>query len=1337
MASSSDPINPATPRTTRASGWYHAQLLPWMVLAVSLAVTYQLWKNAQQDAIRVLQTKFDYQVSDTVDEINKRMMAYRQVMRGVDGLFAHADTVKRDEFRDYIARLRLKENYPGIQSIRFVPLVSQAEKGRHTAAIRKEGLPAYTIWPDGQRDSYAPVVYAEPPDERNRQVFGYDMLSDNAYPRPGDSGIGLRRTAMEQARDSGNIAISGKIKLVFEAAKDNQAGFVMFLPVYKYGAPHDTIAERRANLIGWVGSVFRAGDLMHGILGDRADIDIEIYDGEEVSDKTAMYDANLLARHLHPRFRSLQRTSIAGRTWTVGVHSLPAFDAQLDKGKLSIIANYGIGISLLLALLTWLLVYGRTRALQAAVSLERASRKNEMLLRTASDGIYIFDPEGNVVQVNDAFCRMLGYTQHELLGMNVAQWNAQWPKEELLARINALGVSNPVFETRHRHRDGSIIEVEISASKVEIDGRILIYNSVRDITERKRTEAAFHTIAGTAVANVGATFFQETTNSLCALLEADCVIVGRLVDENRMQALAMQLDGKMIEHYEYALPDTPCENATHKGYCEYPEHVCQLFPRDKDLVDMGAEAYVGAPTRDKNGKVNGILCAISRRKLVPQPMRREVMEILAARAGAEIERQQAEQALRESEQRWAFALEGAGNGVWDWDMQTGKVVYSKRFKEMLGFPADADWHGLSEWTDRVNPEDLRHAMMDLETYLDGKSALYAVEYRMLCRDGSWKWVSARGMVVSRAADGRPQRMIGTHTDITEGKQAAEAIRLSEARLRLLLDSASEAIYGIDANGNCTFCNPACLRMLGYRQAGELVGKNMHELIHYKHRDRTPFPVEECQIYQAFQEGRETHAEDEVFWRADGSSFAVEYWSHPQFHHGAVVGAVVTFMDISERLEANKKLLTLAKGVESSPASIVITDPAGVIEYVNPKFTEVTGYTAQEAIGQNPRILKSGALAPKFYEKLWKTVSAGEVWQGEFHNKKKNGESYFEAATISPIRDDKGVITHFVAVKEDITERKRSEQELKKSMAAAEAANRAKSDFLANMSHEIRTPMNAIIGFSHLCLQNELAPTQRDYLEKVYRSANSLLGIINDILDFSKVEAGKLEVEKTPFQLDKVLSGVAAVTGLRAEEKGLELLFNSGFDVPRTLIGDPLRLGQVLNNLVGNAIKFTEAGEVAVQVMIENQTPGQDGIPGHVVLGFTVRDTGIGLTPEQVGKLFQSFSQADASTTRKYGGTGLGLAISKRLVEQMGGTMWVESTPGKGSIFAFNLPFACPAEESRTIPDLSGFKVLVVGDNDSARRLILSHLELFGIEALEVADGSEGLVALKLADEAGH
>ncbi len=321
-----------------------ALFLPWLVLAVALATTYQLWQNARQNAVQVLHAQFDSLVREANGHIVQRMAAYAQMMRGVDGLFAHAGSVTREEFHDYIDRLRLKENYPGIQGVRFAPLVPLAQKDQHIAAVRKESFPGYAIHPDGARSFYAPVIYAEPFDERNQQIFGYDTYSDLERPRPGDSGAGLRRAAMERARDTGQAAVSGKIRLLFETDKDIQAGFLMFLPVYKHGAPHATVAERRANIIGWVSSVFRVDDLMAGIFGERAaGLDTDLYDSGEISDKTVMYDPDRSgnADELNARFRKTTSLEIAGRTWTMETHSLPGFEAQADKEKPQLIAIGG------------------------------------------------------------------------------------------------------------------------------------------------------------------------------------------------------------------------------------------------------------------------------------------------------------------------------------------------------------------------------------------------------------------------------------------------------------------------------------------------------------------------------------------------------------------------------------------------------------------------------------------------------------------------------------------------------------------------------------------------------------------------------------------------------------------------------------------------------------------------------------------------------------------------------------------------------------------------------------------------------------------------------------
>jgi two-component system sensor histidine kinase/response regulator len=302
------------------------------------------------------------------------------------------------------------------------------------------------------------------------------------------------------------------------------------------------------------------------------------------------------------------------------------------------------------------------------------------------------------------------------------------------------------------------------------------------------------------------------------------------------------------------------------------------------------------------------------------------------------------------------------------------------------------------------------------------------------------------------------------------------------------------------------------------------------------------------------------------------------------------------------------------------------------------------------------------------------------------------------------------------------------EDLEEARKEAESATKSKSDFLANMSHEIRTPMNAVIGMAHLALQTHLTPKQADYVKKIQRSAHSLLGIINDILDFSKIEAGKMQMESVDFSLDEVLDNVSTVVGVKVHEKKLEFLMNTPHDVPMALVGDPLRLGQVLINLCNNAVKFTHEGEIVIS------TRAVEKEEESVTLQFCVRDTGVGLTEEQKGKLFQAFSQADTSTTRKYGGTGLGLTISKRLVNMMGGEIWVESEPGKGSEFIFTAKFGLARKVARRrlepSVDLRGMRVLVVDDNASSREILQALLESMSFEVTVAASAEEGIAELE-------
>ncbi len=391
--------------------------------------------------------------------------------------------------------------------------------------------------------------------------------------------------------------------------------------------------------------------------------------------------------------------------------------------------------------------------------------------------------------------------------------------------------------------------------------------------------------------------------------------------------------------------------------------------------------------------------------------------------------------------------------------------------------------------------------------------------------------------------------------------------------------------------------------------------------------------------------------------------------------------VVVVRDITEFKVNRDELRKLSQAVEQSPESIVITNINAEIEYVNEAFVKATGYSRDEIQGKNPRVLHSGKTSPHTYTGMWKALSSGMPWKGEFQNQRKDGSLYSEFALITPLRQENGEVTHYVAVKEDITEKKKLALELDKhrlrledlveertiqlteAKELAETANLAKSSFLANISHEIRTPMNAIIGLTHLMKRGRTSPSQAERLEKIDTAAEHLLSIINDVLDFSKIESGKLLLEQSDFHLDSIFNYIHSMVHEQARSKGITIERDQNA-VPHWLRGDSTRLRQALLNYVGNAIKFTEQGSIWIRSIKLDENDHE------ILVRFEVQDTGIGIDTDNISSLFKTFEQVDASTTRKFGGTGLGLAITKRLAQLMGGSVGVTSEPGVGSTFWF-------------------------------------------------------------------
>ena len=567
----------------------------------------------------------------------------------------------------------------------------------------------------------------------------------------------------------------------------------------------------------------------------------------------------------------------------------------------------------------------------------------------------------------------------------------------------------------------------------------------------------------------------------------------------------------------------------------------------------------------------------------------------------------------------------------------------------------------------------------------------------------------------------------------------EQLKASEERSRLILESSAEGIFGTDTEGCITFVNPAACRMLGFN-AEELLGQPSHAMFHHHRPDGSDYPKEECPMFAAYTHGKASRIDDEFLWRKDGSGLPVEYGATPVLKDGAVVGMVLSFTDITERKRAEQLLRETQQFfrsvLELAPDGLMVVDPMGAIQLANAQCEKLFGYTRDELIGQSVELLVPADVRTghaTLREGFHRSPVAREMGANrELRAVRKDGSEFLAEVGLSPLPARQTEGPQVAVSIRDITLRRQQEKEIIEARQKAEEATQAKSMFLANMSHEIRTPMNAIIGMTHLALKTELTPKQRDYLAKVRAAAGALLGIINDILDFSKIEAGKLDIEDAEFQFEDVLENLSTVVGQKAHEKNLEFLISAQPDIPPCLVGDPLRLGQILINLVNNAVKFTDRGEVMVRVGVEEQ------VAGRVRLKFSISDTGIGMTPEQSARLFQAFSQADTSTTRKFGGTGLGLSISKRLVEMMGGEIWVQSKVGVGSTFSFTAWLgigSAGAERRRFIPDLAGIRALVVDDNAQAREILSDALRGFALRADAVSSGEEAIRELLAAGAA--
>ena len=992
--------------------------------------------------------------------------------------------------------------------------------------------------------------------------------------------------------------------------------------------------------------------------------------------------------------------------------------------------------------------------------------KHRTIFENSPVGMISFDEKGIITDCNGRLLEIMGSNRESMIGLNGPERITN--PEANQALMKALNGERAEFEGEYQSiTSGKVLYLRIIDNPVN-PGKspTPIIATVEDVTERKMAELEI----------------QESQKRMGQIIDflPDATFV---IDET---GLVMAWNRAMED-----LTGIPAADILGKGDMAY----ALPFYGDKrpiliDLLDTWdaeiADDYLSITQKDDGMlysesyhptlKENGIYLAGTARKLFDLKGK-PVGAIESIRNITE--RKQAEKALKESENHLANILESAPAIIFLKDLEGRYTKVNSSWEKFTGRSRE-EALGLDDVSIFGEATAMQLTANDHKVLESGNSL--RVEEQVT--EGGVEHYFWTTKFPLRDINGEIYALGGWSTDISALKQMEAALKESEEYFRAVYENAGVGIASSDRKGRIVQANEQFMEFLGYEWE-ELQNLSISDITHPDYVEKSLEMLErqvsgEIERYQL--EKRYLRKDGEWRW-GDMRSAVIRN------ERGEYVVSISAVSDITNRKRAEidqarrlryeKAMTAISQALLSSSTeeetlqnamqqlvSAAQVDRVYVYENVMDEQDRLCMHLSFESCspGVESCSIDENLVKRAYGSGLqrWRTeLSAGRSIMGSLETLLPEEQALFEGREVQsylvlPLtvqgewygfigfddaylrRDwslsEVALLSTTAEIIGAFLARRRAENEIKRARDAAESATQAKSDFLANMSHEIRTPMNAIIGMSHLALQTELSRKQEDYLNKIQNSAHALLGIINDILDFSKIEAGKLDMEEIDFSLEEVLDNVSSLITIKAQEKGLELLFDTARDIPG-LVGDPLRLGQVLINLCNNAVKFTEKGEIVISTRIEKQSPDR------LTLRLAVRDSGIGMTKEQMSRLFQAFSQADTSTTRKYGGTGLGLTICKRLVGMMHGEIWVESQAGKGSEFIFTASFGLSRAKviKRYNPsaDLQGLRVLVVDDNPTSRDILEGLLKSMSFEVVQAASGPEGIQEVEQADGKGR
>ena len=860
-----------------------------------------------------------------------------------------------------------------------------------------------------------------------------------------------------------------------------------------------------------------------------------------------------------------------------------------------------------------------TERKKAEAAIQESEAKFRNIFEHSNDVITYVDTRGKILDVNDRVKEVIGYEPREIIGKNFTDLNLIQLKDapkllKLFAETVLKGQPQTLLELELKRKDGSLVAVEVGTQFIKRDGRVqAIINIFRDVTEHKRILESLR--------QSEEKYRRMFENSEVGMYRSKADGSG-VLDVNRTYARIVGFSREEIIA------------GTALARWAKPEKRDEFIRR---LKDKGAIVDYEIELLKKDGGTATCLCSAV---LYPEAgiIEGSIIDIS--------ERKNLEMLVLDQKERLSVTLHSIGDGVIATD-PAGLVTLVNEVAERLtgwkndeatGRRFDEVFHIVSEQTRQRCPDPVEQVIRT------GRPVTLGDHTLLIGKNGQERPIDDSAAPIKDAA-GRIIGVVLVFRDVTDKRRAEAELRQAKDYAENIIRSANVMIVGLDLAGNVTVFNEEAERLTGYSQE-EMLEKNWFKTV--VPSDRYPEVWREFARMKA--EGRIVRAFVNPILTKHGEVKIVS-WQNSELREGdKIVGTLSFGVDVTERQHDEMEIRRLSRAIEQGPAIVVITDTEGDIQYVNPKFTEVTGYELKEVIGQNSRILKSGELPAEVYRELWRTIKAGGEWRGEFHNKKKNGQLYWEYASISPIKNAKGEIVNYLAVKEDITERKRLEK--------------IKDDFVSTVSHELRTPLSIIhegVAQVDEGIHGPVSERQRHFLGFTLEAIGRLTRIIDNLLDISRLDAGKVKVHLQPADLAALTQGVCRSFKVLADNKGLELReYYRPDKIEMPLDRD--QVVQVFTNLIGNAVKFTSRGYIEVSVVDNGD---------HVTC--CVLDTGPGIAPENLPKLFSKFEQFGRTPGSGEKGTGLGLAIAKGIVEQHGGHIWVESVFGSGSKFIFTLP----------------------------------------------------------------